>query len=351
MAIKKDPKNQISAAPSPITTDVAAGNHHRTAGTKPSAAISSGGSASAKNVRDDDPLALSFKNWFILEEQILSRLEDQEAMDDVLLRLWDADEILNKGELTPEDLARADTRKSDVSGAAAILITNARGEKVYLVGDKLSSYMLNHTNRIGEMTNVGSAQRNLFSSQFQSTGINIDLSGPTLLNPRLADKIKRDPQIAGYVEMTFQAAKRNGLDPVMLANQFWQESKFNPRAVSHAGAMGIAQMMPFHKGNFGLKSLEDFADGQKSIDAGAQMMGQLSRKYGDQRLAVVAYNGGGKAIESAAREVGKQHVTYEEWDAVMSERRARQGSASRGAWHNETRDYARTILGVAPQPS
>ncbi len=39
-------------------------------------------------------------------------------------------------------------------------------------------------------------------------------------------------------------AARHGLDPGFFARLLWQESRFDPNALSHANAQGIAQFIP-----------------------------------------------------------------------------------------------------------
>ena len=39
-------------------------------------------------------------------------------------------------------------------------------------------------------------------------------------------------------------AKANRLDPDLLQGLIWQESRFNPRARSSSGALGLTQLMP-----------------------------------------------------------------------------------------------------------
>lgn len=41
-----------------------------------------------------------------------------------------------------------------------------------------------------------------------------------------------------------QRAQQHGLDPELIVRQIQQESGFNPRAVSSAGARGVMQLMP-----------------------------------------------------------------------------------------------------------
>jgi soluble lytic murein transglycosylase len=47
-----------------------------------------------------------------------------------------------------------------------------------------------------------------------------------------------------YEALLVEAARREGLDPALLAGIIWQESTFDPRAVSVAGARGLMQILP-----------------------------------------------------------------------------------------------------------
>lgn len=164
-----------------------------------------------------------------------------------------------------------------------------------------------------------------------------------LLHPGLIERMERDATVGQYVRWTYEAARSNGLDGHMLANQFWQESRYDAEAESSHGAMGIAQIMQMHQGRLkGLDSRSDFFNARKSINAGAQLMGQLTRKYGDQSLALVAYNGGGKAISYVEGKTGHQ-ATVGEWMKFMARQREQQGTSNHSAWHVQTYHYVRQI--------
>jgi soluble lytic murein transglycosylase-like protein len=94
------------------------------------------------------------------------------------------------------------------------------------------------------------------------------------------------PQIDSWVD---KYARIYDLDPNVLLTQLWQESKFNPVAVSPAGAKGIAQFMPATAKRFGLK---DPFDVEASIHAQAKYMRFLLNKFGDYALALAGYNAG-----------------------------------------------------------
>jgi hypothetical protein len=59
-----------------------------------------------------------------------------------------------------------------------------------------------------------------------------------------ARSLEREFDIADLRAYARDAAIRQGIDPVLFVRQITAESDFNPYAVSRAGAIGIAQIMP-----------------------------------------------------------------------------------------------------------
>jgi len=69
----------------------------------------------------------------------------------------------------------------------------------------------------------------------------------------------------------------------------WQESRFNPSAVSFKGAQGIAQFMP---GTARQRGLEDSFDPGQAIPKSAELLRDLNREFGNLGLAAAACNAG-----------------------------------------------------------
>ena len=82
------------------------------------------------------------------------------------------------------------------------------------------------------------------------------------------------------------AAIRQGIDPVLFVRQMTAESDFNPYAVSRAGAVGIAQIMP------ALHPAVDPTDPYASLDYAARLMRGYIGHFGNWTLALIAYNAG-----------------------------------------------------------
>ncbi|MBW8056242.1 MAG: lytic transglycosylase domain-containing protein, partial [Nitrospira sp.] len=72
------------------------------------------------------------------------------------------------------------------------------------------------------------------------------------------------------------------------------ESRFNPRAISSAGALGLAQVMPKTARMF-VPDLtdEELFDAELNLRIGFRFLHQMLQKYsGDLSLALLAYNRG-----------------------------------------------------------
>lgn len=115
-------------------------------------------------------------------------------------------------------------------------------------------------------------------------------------------------------------ATRNGLPPGFFARLIWQESRFDPNALSPAKAQGIAQ---FIASTAQLRGLRDPYNPAEALEYSAEYLGELLRRFGNPGLAAVAYNGG--------------------------ERRAEALMASGAALPRETVNYVRIITGLSAQ--
>jgi hypothetical protein len=102
---------------------------------------------------------------------------------------------------------------------------------------------------------------------------------------------------AQYREALLRSASRWNVSPGLLAAQVMAESGFNPRAVSPAGALGIAQFMPATGRSYGLR---DPFDPIASIDAQAHLMSDLLRRFQSVPLALAAYNAGAGAVAACS---------------------------------------------------
>ncbi|UCD11452.1 MAG: tRNA (adenosine(37)-N6)-dimethylallyltransferase MiaA [Nitrospinaceae bacterium] len=103
-----------------------------------------------------------------------------------------------------------------------------------------------------------------------------------------------------YSEIIEQRAKDHGIDPFFVKSLIRQESLFDPRALSPAGARGLMQIMPETGRRVHGKtsastpySAEILFDPETNIDLGIQYLNHLMEKFGDEKAHVlISYNAG-----------------------------------------------------------
>lgn len=93
-----------------------------------------------------------------------------------------------------------------------------------------------------------------------------------------------------FRQMILDSAARNGQDPDLMAAMIRRESRFNPNAVSPAGAQGLGQIMPGTQPRLGVT---DPFDPAQSIEGMARYLKILNDKFGGSVPDMVAgYNRG-----------------------------------------------------------
>lgn len=111
-----------------------------------------------------------------------------------------------------------------------------------------------------------------------------------------SQKIKETAGTGESLEAVFAEASRTYGVPVNLIRSVAKaESNFNPKAVSHAGAIGVMQLMPATAKSLGVS---DPYDARQNIMGGTKYLKQnLERFGGDVSLALAAYNAGPGSVE------------------------------------------------------
>ena len=99
-----------------------------------------------------------------------------------------------------------------------------------------------------------------------------------------------------YEPLIRAAEARYALPPRLLQALVWQESRFNPMAVSSAGEAGLAQLMPATARELGVANRLD--PGQ-NIDGGARYLRRMLDRFEAIHLALAAYNAGPGAVTRA----------------------------------------------------
>ena len=125
------------------------------------------------------------------------------------------------------------------------------------------------------------------------------------------------PSAGEICRVVGQAASDNGLPLDFFTRLIWQESRFNPDAISPKGAQGIAQFMP---GTASWRGLADPFEPMQALREAASYLRELRTTFrGSLGLAAAAYNAGPGRVEA--------------W------------LAGRGGLPGETRAYVRAVTG------
>jgi soluble lytic murein transglycosylase-like protein len=96
-----------------------------------------------------------------------------------------------------------------------------------------------------------------------------------------------------YLEAAKDAARRHGVPEDLFLRLVQRESGWNPNAVSHKGATGLAQLMPGTAYKLGV----DATDPHDNLDGGARYLRMMYERFGNWKLALAAYNAGPQAVE------------------------------------------------------
>jgi soluble lytic murein transglycosylase len=120
-------------------------------------------------------------------------------------------------------------------------------------------------------------------------------------------RVKDSPALRRPNELAFRPHKRAraydplverlgreiGVPPALVKAVIHAESAFDPRAVSHKGAMGLMQLMPATARSLGVA--EPFA-AEQNVEGGTRYLRELRERFGSWTMALAAYNAGPEAV-------------------------------------------------------
>jgi soluble lytic murein transglycosylase-like protein len=111
--------------------------------------------------------------------------------------------------------------------------------------------------------------------------------------PAVAAAATLTPAATPFDQLVLHAARRHNVDPRLVHAVITVESRYQPRARSPKGAMGLMQLMP---GTARDLRVSDPYDPAANIEGGVRYLRQLLDRF-DLRLAVAAYNAGAATVE------------------------------------------------------
>jgi len=123
---------------------------------------------------------------------------------------------------------------------------------------------------------------------------------------------KAHPVPVQLAELIYDEALRAGLDPGLAFEIVRLESRFNPRAVSSVGALGLAQVMPrtavFYDSTV---TRDDLFDPATNLRIGFRFFRDLHERYDhDLRMALLAYNRGPQRVQDILAQGGNPANGY-----------------------------------------
>lgn len=103
------------------------------------------------------------------------------------------------------------------------------------------------------------------------------------------------PKAPPFQRHVLRASQTYAVDAALIRAIIMAESSNNPKAVSHRGARGLMQLMPRTAKWLGV---EDSFNPAHNIDGGVRYFRQLLDRFGDEKLALAAYNAGSRHVRN-----------------------------------------------------
>ena len=124
----------------------------------------------------------------------------------------------------------------------------------------------------------------------------VDQNGQPIVPAYAYSDLNPPPVPVQFAAALKQAATAANLSPTLLSALVWQESRWNPAAISPKGAIGLAQLMPGTARDLGVNP----ADPAANLIGGARYLRYLLDQFGgDVEKALAAYNAGPGRVRSA----------------------------------------------------
>ncbi len=146
---------------------------------------------------------------------------------------------------------------------------------------------------------------------------------PKFISQYRAQRLEPGKPISPWDDLVRQHSSEQILDWRLLVSQMYQESRFDPKAKSHAGALGLMQVMPRTAAQFGYRNLYE---PETNIAASLAFIDWLNDRFPDslpleERIyfSLAAYNAGHAHVHDARRLARKLGKNPDKWFGHVEE--------------------------------
>lgn len=165
-----------------------------------------------------------------------------------------------------------------------------------------------------------SAVNNFIEKEYRRNTYNVlyskYLSRPSNINEEIKF-LAQTVEISPYDEVVKKNAEKHSFDWRLIVAQMYQESQFDPEAVSYAGAKGLMQIMPATANDLGV---QDLSDPVSNITAGVKYM-KILRDQFEQELpledktwfTLASYNAGFTRVKNARALADEMGLDSNRW--------------------------------------
>ena len=194
-------------------------------------------------------------------------------------------------------------------------------------------------------TQLLNAVNRFFSANFRGETYNV-LVRRYFENDRIRTYLG-EGNLSPYDDLVRATAERYDFDWRLIVAQIYQESRFDPAAVSRTGAQGLMQLLPTTANELGISNPFDPGAG---IEGGVQYLDQLRQRF-DQQIspaertwfALAAYNIGFKRIAQARAEAASRGLNPNQWFGQVEKVVKDLGGRTRACYCGQAVVYVRGI--------
>jgi len=140
---------------------------------------------------------------------------------------------------------------------------------------------------------------------------------PGKIRSRISEREAMGGQLSPYDELVRRYAGQYGFDWRLIVSMMYQESRFDPRAQSFAGALGLMQLLPRTAEEFGFDELHVPENG---IRAGVHYLDWVRDRFEDELpvkdrmwFTLAAYNAGPGHVRDARRLAIREGLNPNQW--------------------------------------